>query len=120
MNVTRSGVTGRRRSRYDIRRTAGAGEDMVVNNEAYVYLPPDPVTNHAQQVEREEDKRNHPYQEIGITDYEHMYSKARQFSTSGKCDPSPQEKKKERDYAELSITTLDSASVYTKTSLKHH
>ena len=48
MNNTFWYYTGRCRSRYDIRRTAGAGEDMVVNNEAYVYLPPDPVTIHAQ------------------------------------------------------------------------
>ncbi|CAI8026555.1 hypothetical protein GBAR_LOCUS15250 [Geodia barretti] len=69
----------RRRLRYDIQRTAGVGDNLEVNNEAYVYMPAERATNQVQQVEtsREKDKRNNQYQEIGITtsDYEHMYSR---------------------------------------------
>ena len=105
--------------RYDIQRTAGVGEDLEMNNAAYIYLPAERVTNQVQQVEtsREEDKRNNQYQEIGITDY---YSKTVQFNASGTHDGSSQDKSQEKEtsYAELSITTLESASVYTKTSLK--
>ena len=102
--------------------TAGSGENLEETNAAYVYLPAERVTNQVQQVEtsREEDERNNQYQEIGITDYEHMYSKTVQFNASGTHDGSSQDKSQEKEtaYAELSITTLESASVYTKTSLK--
>ena len=91
-----------------------------MNNEAYVYLPAERVTNHVQKVEtsREEDNQ---YQEIGITDYEHMYSKTVQFNASGTHDGCSKDKSQEKEtsYAELSITTLESANVYTKISLKH-
>ncbi|CAI8053036.1 hypothetical protein GBAR_LOCUS29007 [Geodia barretti] len=111
------------RHRYDIQRTAGFGENLEVTNAAYVYhLPAERVTNHVQKVEtsREEDKRNNQYQEVGITDYEHMYSKTVQFNASGTHDGCSQDKSQEKEtaYAELSITTLESASVYTKISLK--
>ena len=111
--------------RYDIQRTAGAGrsgEDLEENNAGYEYLPPERVTNQVQQVKtsREEDKRNNQYQEIGITDYEHMYSKTVLFNASGTHDGCSQDKSQENEtaYAELSITTLESASVYTKISIK--
>ena len=104
-------------------RTAGvgrSGENLEMNNEAYVYLPAERVTNHVQKVEtsREEDNQ---YQEIGITDYEHMYSKTVQFNASGTHDGCSKDKSQEKEtsYAELSITTLESANVYTKISLKH-
>ena len=108
--------------RYDIQRTAGVGDNLEVNNEAYVYMPAERATNQVQQVEtsREKDKRNNQYQEIGITDYEHMYSKTVQFNASGIHDGCSQDKSQEKEtsYAELSITTLESANVYTKISLK--
>ena len=101
---------GRHRLRYDIQRTAGVGDNLEVNNETYVHLPAERVTNHVQQVEtsREEDKRNNQYQEVGITDYEHMYSKTVQFNASGTHDGCSQDKSQEKEtsYAELSITTL--------------
>ena len=87
---------------------------MELHNEAYESA--DGGTKLGKQAKGEREERNHLYQEIGIVDYEHMYSKAAapQPTISGKTDSSSQEK--EREYAELSNTTLESTSVYTNTN----
>ena len=83
---------------------------MELRNEAYESA--DGGTKPGKQAKEEREEQNHLYQEIGIVDYEHMYSKAApQPTISDKTDSSSQEK--EREYVELSNTTLESTSVYT-------